>query len=115
MKANHLIQYIKTKEDDLYPLLTFQLTSMGYHIEKSNLNYLYGQKGSSILLVAHLDTFYNKDVNQVYYDTKHGILWSPQGIGGDDRCGIFAIMSIVKNIPCDVLFLSGEEVGGVGE
>ena len=37
-----------------------------------------------------------------------------EGIGGDDRCGVYMILEIVKNYNCSVLFCEDEEVGGVG-
>ena len=39
---------------------------------------------------------------------------SPQGIGGDDRCGIYAILQIIKDFKCSVLFTEDEEIGCVG-
>ncbi|MDR3277419.1 MAG: hypothetical protein LBT12_01490, partial [Oscillospiraceae bacterium] len=39
---------------------------------------------------------------------------SPEGIGGDDRAGVFAILEIIKNARCHVLFCEDEETGGRG-
>jgi hypothetical protein len=39
---------------------------------------------------------------------------SPQGIGGDDRCGVYMIMQIVKDYNCSVLFTEDEEIGCIG-
>ncbi len=35
-------------------------------------------------------------------------------IGGDDRCGIYMILEIIKTHKCSVLFCEDEEIGGVG-
>lgn len=67
-----------------------------------------------VLLVAHLDTAHLEKVETICRSSK--ILMSPQGIGGDDRCGVYALVSIhekAKKKPW-LLFTCGEEIGGVG-
>jgi hypothetical protein len=39
---------------------------------------------------------------------------SKQGIGGDDRCGIFIIMNLIRSLKCSVLLCEDEEKGGIG-
>ena len=39
---------------------------------------------------------------------------SPQGIGGDDRCGVYMILELTRNFKCHVLFCEDEECGGQG-
>jgi hypothetical protein len=39
---------------------------------------------------------------------------SPQGIGGDDRNGVYSVLEVAKRYNCSVLFCEQEEVGGVG-
>ena len=67
-----------------------------------------------VLLVAHLDTVHRQQVETICWSNR--IWMSPQGIGGDDRCGVFALVSIhekAKKKPW-LLFTCGEEIGGVG-
>lgn len=65
-----------------------------------------------ILLVAHMDTVHKELPKEfVYVDGK---LSSPQGIGGDDRCGVYAILEIINKHKCSVLFCEDEEIGGIG-
>jgi hypothetical protein len=45
---------------------------------------------------------------------ENGKMSSPQGIGGDDRCGVFMIMNIIKELNCSVLLCEDEEKGGIG-
>ena len=52
------------------------------------------QGESPILLVAHLDTVHKEPVQVICTSRKGNILMSPQGIGGDDRCGVYALASI---------------------
>lgn len=67
-----------------------------------------------VLLVAHMDTVHDLLPDAILYDMKKDRLSSPNGIGGDDRCGIYMILEIVKTYNCSVLFCEDEEVGGVG-
>lgn len=65
-----------------------------------------------ILLVAHMDTVHKESVKAILSD---GHVWSsPQGIGGDDRNGIYSVLEIIKTHKCSVLFTEDEEIGGVG-
>ena len=42
-----------------------------------------------IALVAHLDTVFKTPVSKLYYDRQEGVLWSPDGLGADDRAGAY--------------------------
>lgn len=65
-----------------------------------------------ICLVAHMDTVNKEEPKEfVYIGDKVG---SPQGIGGDDRCGVYAILKIIEHHNCSVLFCEDEEIGCVG-
>ena len=70
-----------------------------------------------ILLTAHMDTVHKTAVKQVEIERHEGttIITSPQGIGGDDRCGVYMIS---KLLDCGykpyVLFCEDEEIGSVG-
>ena len=72
-------------------------------------------------IVSHIDTvhdiktYYNKIVQSKDKKDGHTILSSPQGIGGDDKCGIFACMEMLdhfNNINC--VFFTKEETGQIG-
>jgi hypothetical protein len=46
---------------------------------------------------------------------RKNVLWSPQGLGADDRAGVFAIIQVLKaNLRPHIIFTTDEEVGGVG-
>jgi len=76
--------------------------------------FLFAKGEIPICLVAHMDTVHEKESTPKTFCYKDGKISSPQGVGGDDRCGIYMIMEIVKKHKCSVLFLEDEEVGGVG-
>lgn len=80
--------------------------------------YLYHKGTVPILLTAHMDTVHKELIKDFYeeYDetTRVHMISSPQGIGGDDRCGIYMILQIIKEFDCYVLFCEDEEIGGIG-
>ena len=69
-----------------------------------------------VLLVAHLDTVHQQPVRQICKTGNGNILMSPQGIGGDDRCGVYALVTIRARSEKKpwLLFTCDEEIGGVG-
>ena len=69
-----------------------------------------------IMLIAHLDTIHKVCVKEICKTQNGNILMSPQGIGGDDRCGVFALVKAyhaAKKKPW-LLFTCDEEAGGIG-
>lgn len=76
--------------------------------------YVYAQGIFPVLLVAHLDTVHEKLPNMIVYDQTKDIISSPNGIGGDDRAGVYMIFEILKLFNCSVLFCEDEEIGGIG-
>lgn len=74
--------------------------------------FLYAKGAVPVLLVAHMDTVHDKQCTEIV--NNNGRLSSPQGIGGDDRCGVFIIMNLVKELNCSVLLCEDEEKGGIG-
>ena len=89
------------------------LSSRQYKVINED-GYLYTKGTVPVLLIAHMDTVHKETCKQVYVGADDGIVSSPQGIGGDDRCGIFIIMNIIKELHCSVLLCEDEEVGGIG-
>lgn len=69
-----------------------------------------------VLLVAHLDTVHTNRVRQICKTANNNILMSPQGIGGDDRCGVYALVTIRERSEKKpwLLFTCDEETGCVG-
>ena len=74
--------------------------------------FLYAKGTVPVLLVAHMDTVHHQQCKSIIHlDNK---ISSPQGIGGDDRCGVFMIMNIIKELHCSVLLCEDEEKGCIG-
>ena len=79
-------------------------------------NFILVRGVSPVMLVAHLDTVHENPVRDICLSPDKNILMSPQGIGGDDRCGVFALCKVYqlsKEKPW-LLFCCNEEIGGVG-
>ena len=82
-------------------------------IESTN-SYIYVQGDIPVLLVAHLDTVHSEKPKNIWYNNK-GCIKADEGIGGDDRCGVFIITNLIKESPRpSLLFTTDEEIGGVG-
>lgn len=76
--------------------------------------YVFSQGKFPVLLMAHLDTVHKKLPNIIEYDEAQDVISSPNGIGGDDRCGVYMVFKILKKYNCSVLFCEDEEIGCVG-
>jgi hypothetical protein len=76
--------------------------------------FVYAQGTFPVLLVAHMDTVHKEMVQDIIYDGNLKAYSSPQGIGGDDRCGIYMALEVVKKFNCSVVFCEDEETGMVG-
>lgn len=76
--------------------------------------FVYAKGEIPILLVAHMDTVHIDVPTDIYYDSEQDVMWSPQGIGGDDRCGVFVLLKMLDNFKPHVLFTEDEEKGGIG-
>ncbi|HIX33920.1 MAG TPA: M28 family peptidase [Candidatus Gemmiger avium] len=76
--------------------------------------YLYAAGGVPVLLVAHLDTVHREPVRDICYNADRTVAMSPQGIGGDDRAGVWMALHILEQVRCHVVFCEDEEIGCVG-
>ena len=116
---SEFVNICKMTELDLKEWLRHELLKY-YTTVIEEPGYLYARQANCpVLLTAHMDTVHKETVkNVVETKTKKGkhVISSPQGIGGDDRCGIYMILCILKetNIRPAILFCEQEEDGGVG-
>ena len=79
-------------------------------------NFILVRGTAPVMLISHLDTVHTEPVKQICVSKDGNILMSPQGIGGDDRCGVFALIKIYQSAQVKpwLLFTCDEEVGGLG-
>ena len=68
-----------------------------------------------IALVAHMDTVFKQPASEIFYDTRKTVIWSPTGLGADDRAGVFAMVQIIKSgLRPHIILTTDEEIGGIG-
>ena len=77
---------LRLPQMDLKQTLKVELKSRGYLVTDKP-GYLYAEGTIPVLLVAHMDTVHRQPVEQICYSEDRAVAMSPQGIGGDDRCG----------------------------
>lgn len=109
-----LEMFLKPTQDELFSMLRKLYKGNKGFFSKGNFILIEGD--APILLVAHLDTVHEEPVKTICKSDDGNILMSPQGIGGDDRCGVFVLVNafdISVNKPF-LLFTCHEEIGGVG-
>lgn len=103
---------LKATQKELIKILPKQLKFYGYNDIIKEDGYIYAKGDIPILLTAHMDTVHDEPVKQIF---KSSNKWtSPQGIGGDDRCGIWIILQVIKELKPYILLCEDEEIGGVG-
>lgn len=107
-------QIVKMNEASLLKTMNTYLKRF-YNKVTYTKDYVYAIGDIPITLVAHVDTVFKEKPEDVFYDRVKNVLWSPQGLGADDRAGIFAIINIVKSgLRPHIIFTTGEEMGGLG-
>ena len=78
-------------------------------------DYICAEGDIPIALVAHLDTVFKFPAKEVFYDREQNVIWSPDGLGADDRAGVFAIIQIIKRgLRPHIILTTDEEIGAVG-
>lgn len=109
---------VQSRESDLVEYLGRNIPK--YYGEENCVitsDYIFAKGKIPVLLCAHMDTVFKTPPETILYDPKEELIWSPEGIGGDDRNGIYSILYLIEkfkdNLP-SVLFTTQEEHGCVG-
>lgn len=78
-------------------------------------DYIVAEGDIPIALVAHMDTVFPRPALNIYYDRVKNVIWSSEGLGADDRAGIFAIIQILrKGLRPHIILTTDEEKGACG-
>ena len=94
-----LRQYLKTKYDTVI----------------STNDYIVAVGDIPIALAAHMDTVFKHPPQDIFYDRVKNVMWSPDGLGADDRAGVYSIVQIIKaGLRPTVIFTTDEELGCLG-
>ena len=108
---NNFINICKMTQAEVKEYMKQYLTELNYEVIDED-GFLYAKGDVPVLLVAHMDTVHKQQCDII--NLNNGRISSPQGIGGDDRCGIYLISRIVKEKHCSVLLCEEEEKGAIG-
>ena len=106
-----LEELVKMKQSTVKRFVSKWLNKTGYEVIEED-GFVFAKGTFPVLLVAHMDTVHKETVKKIKYNGAS--ITSPQGIGGDDRCGIYIILELIKTFNCSVLFTEDEEKGCVG-
>lgn len=97
------------------------LKTMGAYLKRyyenvcTTKDYIYTIGDIPVAIVAHLDTVFKESANEIYYDERKNVMWSPNGLGADDRAGVFAIIKIIRaGYKPHIILTTDEERGGLG-
>lgn len=105
---------ILTKDQDGLKKYVYKFLKDHYKKVYDKPKFVYAKGNIPVMLVAHLDTVHKQIPKYICY-SEDGIIMSPQGIGGDDRCGVYIITRLIESgYEPYVLFTCDEETGGVG-
>jgi di/tripeptidase len=104
----------KLTQSQLKDMLYDYLLGQYKKVIKTN-DYILAEGTLPICLVAHLDTVFKQPPREIFYDQFEKVMWSPQGLGADDRAGVYAILEIISNgYKPSVIFTTDEEMGAEG-
>ena len=114
----NLLKYcLSATKKELFHFVTQELKRSGYQIIKTH-DFVHGKGSLPVLINAHADTVHEderKRVKNLFFDAERRTFWSPQGLGADDRSGVYVLLKIVKDgLRPSVLMTDGEEYGGWG-
>jgi tripeptide aminopeptidase len=124
------IPTVTYKEEKMIDFLTNWLNINNYHFFVDKMKNIYVTKNTTIVdhypcFVAHMDTVHSIDtinIKEEFLKNEQGELKKslkayndlefPTGIGGDNKCGIFACLQLLKELPnVKICFFVSEETG----
>lgn len=107
-------QFFQLKQDRLLQIMTKYLKSK-YETVHATKDYVVAVGDIPVALVAHLDTVFQNPPKDIFYDREKNVMWSPEGLGADDRAGVYSIIQILKKgFKPTVIFTTDEETGAIG-
>lgn len=107
-------QFFKLDQDTLRDVIGEYLKGIYDDIIITD-EYIFAEGDVPIGLVAHFDTVFDRPPQSIFYDNMKSVMWSPDGLGADDRAGVYSIIQILKmGFRPSVILLTDEEKGGLG-
>ena len=111
VEINELLRILRLPTEKLFK----ELKNCPYAV--AGRHYVLWHRGEGLpCLVAHIDHVYEEergwDKRPILYNEEY--LWSPLGIAGDDRAGVYAVRLLFEELEVNALFTDLEEKGGIG-
>ena len=116
---------LRMMQTELFDYLVDILKEKDYNVivGKNNIlkerEYIAAKGNIPIVLLAHLDTVFPDETRKnmsIYHDSEQGVIWSPNGLGADDRAGVYMILQILESTDLrpHILFTTDEESTSIG-
>lgn len=103
-----------TSQTGLKNTMSRYLKSKYKHVIETK-EYICAEGDIPIALVAHMDTVFKFPTHEIFYDRQKNVIWSPDGLGADDRAGVFTIIQIIKRgLRPHIILTTDEEIGAQG-
>lgn len=104
------------------PILLLAHMDTVYDMDILSKKYFGYSDSDSDLILEGEEDFYEEEDDEIkepdiliFHDQEQQTIWSPDGLGADDRAGVFMILkSLQSGLLPSVLFTTDEEIGGIG-
>ena len=110
-----MFKHILSLKDSALKHAMFEYLNKRYDKVVNTKEYVYAIGDIPVALVAHLDTVFVAPPKRIFHDQVENVLWSPDGLGADDRAGVFAITKILREgLRPHIILTTDEEIGAFG-
>lgn len=111
-----LVETLRHETADLLALVGGELLeAYGFDNVEVGSKFRYAKGDIPVMVVAHVDTVHYFMPEKIFTDKKKTKLWAKDGLGADDRAGVFLIRHLIADgYRPHVLFTDEEETGGAG-
>lgn len=107
-------QFFQLKQASLLKALRQYLKNKYDKVISTN-DYIIAVGDIPVGLTAHMDTVFKHPPQDIFYDRVKNVMWSPEGLGADDRAGVYSIIQIVKaGFRPTIILTTDEELGCIG-
>ena len=107
-------QFFQLKQDSLLKVM-YKFLKSKYKTIHCTKDYILAVGDIPVALVAHMDTVFTSPPENIFYDRVKNVMWSPDGLGADDRAGVYSIVQILKQgLKPTIIFTTDEERGAIG-
>jgi hypothetical protein len=107
VNINDFIEILKLSDAELFQYL--KENNKNAIVGESYILYFKDKKFPT--MVAHIDTVHKEPPRNILWNNRY--IWSPEGIGGDDRCGVYSLLQF-QHLSVNLLFTDKEETGAIG-